>query len=410
MPIKVAHFSKPFDKFWLLNTDSSPLLRPHSPTLPQRRHVYKPNNQVKGNRPVDIGYDFSTVGLSCRQPRYGVSEPAWNPPLSMRLVPYAENKNSFTAKQVNDLLNNESLPLGSSLTVNTLDSNYSSPEYIAQTHDQSNLINIIRFPSNRNVWKQLTAEQVKQQRENNADNRGANKVYGAKYKLSQVADWNLMADEQSSFGVKLSNGKTCVVQLSIWEDMMIRSKRGHSMKDKPFRLVRIRLLDGQTGQALFKKSMWLGVWGDQRATITGEEIYWSYRNRYDIEHFFRFGKQRLLLDKSQTPEEENLQNWLEVVNLAYWLLFVGKEQAEHTCPKWQQYDKHYKNRIKHGLKVTPSQVQLQMMGIILSFDQSSFLPKVQIKGKGRQTGQTQAKRKRYPILELKKKKKRRRYR
>jgi hypothetical protein len=339
-----------------------------------------------------------------------MSEPAWNPPLNMRLLPYGVNKNSFTAQQVNDLLDNSGLPFGGSLTVNTLDSNYSSPEYIAATHGQSNLVNIIRFPSNRNVWQQLEEEQVKQVRQDNRDQRGANRVYGAKYHLSKVADWDLAPGEQSSFGVKLSNGKTGIVELSIWEDMLIRSQRGHNMKDKPLRLVRIRLLDAQTQEPVFKKSMWLGVWGHQRAKLSAEEIYWSYRNRYDIEHFFRFGKQRLLLDKSQTPDEDHLQNWLEVVNLAYWLLFVGKEEARHACRKWQQYDPYFKNRVQQDLKVTPSQVQMQLIGIILGFDQRPFLPKVQIKGKGRSVGQTQVKRKRYAILELKKKKKRRRYR
>ena len=62
--------------------------------------------------------------------------------------------------------------------------------------------------------------------------------------------------------------------------------------------------------------------------LSAEQIYWSYRNRYDIEHFFRFGKQRLLLDKYQTPDEEHLQNWMEVVNLAYWLLYIRKEEAK----------------------------------------------------------------------------------
>ena len=100
------------------------MYRPHSPSLPQRRHVYKANNQVKGNRPVEIGYELSTVGLSSRRPLYGISEPAWNPPLSMRLVPYGVNKNSFTATQVNDLLENKDLPFYNSLTVNALDSSY----------------------------------------------------------------------------------------------------------------------------------------------------------------------------------------------------------------------------------------------------------------------------------------------
>jgi len=158
LPIKVEYFEKPFDKFWLLNTDISSIFRPHSPSLPQRRHVYKPNNRVRGNSPVDIGYELSCIGLSCRRPQYGISEPAWNPPLSMRLVPYGENKNSFTAGQVNDLVNNKDLPFHKSLTVNTLDSSYCSPEYVVDTYEQSNLVNIIRMPSNRNVWKQLNSE------------------------------------------------------------------------------------------------------------------------------------------------------------------------------------------------------------------------------------------------------------
>ncbi|MFT5165482.1 MAG: hypothetical protein ACI8P3_000709 [Saprospiraceae bacterium] len=139
--------------------------------------------------------------------------------------------------------------------------------------------------------------------------------------------------------------------------------------------------------------------------LSAEQIYWSYRNRYDIEHFFRFGKQRLLLDKYQTPDEEHLQNWMKVVNLSYWLLYVGKQEARHDCQKWQHYDKSYKNRVTHDMKVTPSQVQQQMTRIILGFEQNPFLPKAQIKGKGRQLGGTQPKREKCPVLTKKKKRK-----
>lgn len=151
--------------------------------------------------------------------------------------------------------------------------------------------------------------------------------------------------------------------------------------------------------------MWLCVWGARRLELSAEEIYWAYRNRYDMEHFFRFGKQKLLLDKYQTPDEDHFQNWMEVVNLAYWLLFVGKQEAQHTCRKWQQYDKNYKNRVTNEMEVTPSQVQLQLSGIILGFEQEDFLPKPQINGKGRQVGQTQPKRKKFPVLRKKKKRK-----
>ena len=258
--------------------------------------------------------------------------------MSMRLVPFGVNKNSFTAGQVKDLLDNEGLPFHGELVVNALDSHYSSPEYIVPTHSHSRLVNIIRFPSNRNVWKQLTRVEVEAKRESNSDNRGADSVYGEKFKLSKVAGWG--KDNRESiltYGKVLANGKKVLVRVEIWEDMMIRSKRGHSMKDKPFRLVRVRLLDPENEEPIFKKSMWLGVWGKERKELDGEEISWVYCNRYDTEHFFRFGKQRLLLDKFQTSDEEHLQNWMEVVSLAYWLLFVGKDEVKHECRKWQQY-------------------------------------------------------------------------
>ncbi len=403
MSIKTDYFAKPFGKFYLLNTDSSPIFRPHSPTLPQRKYVHKPNNQIKGNKPVEVGYEFSCIGLSARRPLYGISEAPWNLPLSMRLIPYEENKNGFTARQVKDLLNNKGLPLNNSLVVNALDSKYASPEYIAETYDQQDLINIIRMASNRNVWKMLDEAEQDKRREKNASNRGAKAIYGEQNKLNKVEEWSLSPAKQTDFGIKLTNGRNCIVRIFVWEDMLIRSKRGKNMKDKPFSLIRIQLLDAESEQPIFKKSMWLGVWGKRAKELNEEEIYWSYRNRYDIEHFFRFGKQKLLLDKFQTPDEEHLQNWLEVVSLSYWSLWVGQSEASHGCPKWQKYDKNTKNRFEHKLKVSPSQVQMQMTRIILGFDQTPFLPKLQINGKGRQLGQTMPERQKYPVLKKGKK-------
>jgi hypothetical protein len=36
--------------------------------------------------------------------------------------------------------------------------------------------------------------------------------------------------------------------------------------------------------------MWLAVWGEQQMKLSLEQTYWAYRNRFDIEHYFRFGK------------------------------------------------------------------------------------------------------------------------
>jgi hypothetical protein len=122
-----------------------------------------------------------------------------------------------------------------------------------------------------------------------------------------------------------------------------------------------------------------------------------------MEHFFRFGKQKLLLNNFETPIEDNMANWLEIVSLAYWMLWVGKDESKYTCPKWQMYDKNRKNRIEHSLMPSPSEVQRQLRGIILSFEQTAFLPKPRKKGKGRKEGMKLPKKKRYPIIKKAKK-------
>ena len=56
------------------------------------------------------------------------------------------------------------------------------------------------------------------------------------------------------------------------------------------RLVRVCLLDAETREPIYKRPMWLSVWGEKRMDLSLEQIYWAYRKRFDIEHFFRFGK------------------------------------------------------------------------------------------------------------------------
>lgn len=181
---KSAYLPKQFDdELYLLNTDTTPIVRPHSTTLPDRGYVHAPNGRVKGNRPVDVSYEYSVIGLSCRRPSYGAVEAAWNLPLSSRRVPTDVVKGTFTAKQLVDLLNNKHAGLSEKLIVNALDRHYGTPEYVVGTHEAEQLVSIVRLKSNRNVWRQLSEEQVQDRRENNKDKRGANAVYGDQYKL-----------------------------------------------------------------------------------------------------------------------------------------------------------------------------------------------------------------------------------
>lgn len=403
--IKSPYFEKPFEDFYLLNTDTTPNIRRHAPTLIDRSYVHSPNNVVKSNRPVDIGYNYSVIGLSLRRPLYHAAEPPWNLPLSTRRIKTNEVRGTATAQQVNELLSIEDTPLHNNLVVNALDSNYATPEYIVDTYANDNLVNIIRFANNRSTWHELSKSEQEARRASNNDSRGADAIYGEKYNLREVEQWDDAPDERQCFGTKLSNGREVLVELEAWNKRLIRTKRKKNMKDKPMRLVRVRLLDPQTGEPIFKRPMWLSVWGKKRMKLSLEQIYWAYRNRFDIEHYFRFGKQRLLMQKFQPPDVEHLDNWMEIVALAYCLLYAAQKEAQPCVPKWQKYDKRFKNRIKYDLPVSPSEVQNQLESIILQFEQAPFRPNLKIKSKGRQQGEKQPKRERHKVVYKGKKRK-----
>ena len=60
-------------------------------------------------------------------------------------------------------------------------------------------MNTIRLTNNRAVWKALSIGEQEQRRANNSDQRGANAVYGEKYKLSEAEQWELPPDEEDTF-------------------------------------------------------------------------------------------------------------------------------------------------------------------------------------------------------------------
>ena len=108
------------------------------------------------------------------------------------------------------------------------------------------------------------------------------------------------------------------------------------MRQHPFTLVKIRWYN-QKGEALFQKPLWLIVMGDRRMELSLLDIYAAYLQRYDLEHFFRFGKQRLLLTAFQTPETKSEENWWQIVQLAYILLWLSRSVAVNLPNPWERY-------------------------------------------------------------------------
>jgi len=162
------------------------------------------------------------------------------------------------------------------------------------------------------------------------------------------------------------------------------------MHDKPFHLICVTIVDIATGQPVFAKKLWLTVWGQKRNELTMKEIYEAYRLRFDIEFFFRFGKQKLLLDKFQTPDNEHLDNWFHFVQLAYWLLYDNRDKGENIIRDWEKYlPKNNEQDIKEPENPpvkSPTQTQRVLPEIICPFAKNNLFPKTRKNSPGRQKG------------------------
>lgn len=139
--------------------------------------------------------------------------------------------------------------------------------------------------------------------------------YGVPFELKNEATWGT-PDDAAEVSWETRAGRKLTVKLQRWHDLLMPGKRDAPMHQRPFDLIRCQVQDAQ-GQPVFKKTLWLLVLGKRRREVSTVVAYEAYRQRYDMEHFFRFGKNRLLLDRLQTPDLAHEESWWELVCLAY---------------------------------------------------------------------------------------------
>jgi hypothetical protein len=144
---------------------------------------------------------------------------------------------------------------------------------------------------------------------------------------------------------------------------------------------------------LFQKPLWLIVMGDRRRQLSLLDIYEAYLQRYDLEHFFRFGKQELLLDKFQTPNEKHEEHWWRLVALAYLQLWAAKEMAFDLPRPWERYRSAALNQ-----QPTPAMVLRDMSRIIRQIGTPAPAPKRRGKSPGKRKGAKLTPRSRQPVM------------
>jgi hypothetical protein len=267
------------------------------------------------------------------------------------------------------------------LCVNVADAAYSTRHWIVNGKPIPNLVHIARLRNNRILYRQPFALLGKKQ-------RGRPASYGEPFRLSAPP----IADEEIQFEKITSSGERWIVHLSRWTNILTRGDKTHRMEKYPFDVVRAQVFD-ETGRKVFKKPLWLMVTGRRRCELTSGQIYESYAQRYDIEHCFRFGKQKVLLARSQTPDtrhEENL-TWVTMLSLA--MLYHTRRLAIEVKYPWER------RRVTPIVKTLPiTQVQRDYGRIIRGIGTPARIPKPRGKSVGRLNGAIVPHRTTWPII------------
>lgn len=358
--------------FHLLGVDVTPQPRPFARTLRDRGMVYQPT-VVIGNKPVTIGHQYSTVAL-LPQAEAGLSG-SWSVPLMTQRVATTDDKELTGAAQIDALLQDDKLPFRHWLCVEVGDSSYSKPEYLHANRHHPNLVTIVRVRSNRTFYRQSQGERPEPR-------PGHPTWFGAAFSLPNATTWH-PADETRTFTEVSRQGKRYTVQIQAWHHMLMRGKRKPAvlpMHRYPFTLVRIVRYDEQ-GQQVAEHPLWLVVVGQRRHELSLDDIYQAYGQRYDLEHFFRFGKQKLLLIGFQTPDTDREERWWQLVHIAYAQLWLARHVAQLLPRPWERYLPAMRTR-----SMSPSLVQRDFARIIRQLGTPAKPPQPRGNSPGRRQG------------------------
>lgn len=386
MRIVAEYCPKPVQRsYYLFGLDTTGQPRPFARTLADRAIHHHPN-PAPGNKPIMVGHNYSVLAqLPEKQDR---TSPPWIIPLLIRRVPTDKKATEVGATQVADLLHDETLPFGNNLSVLVADSSYSACEFVAQEVGHKNLITLVRVAGNRKFYRIPLQD-------DSPKGKGHPLWYGEAFDLKDPSTWG-EPDDTQTIPITLRNGRQCQVQIQAWYNLLMTGKRDIPMHDHPFTLIRIIVTDSN-GKEVFKRPLWLIVLGERRQEISLPDIYDSYRQRYDLEHFFRFGKTKLLMASYQTPDVEHEQNWWEIVGLAYVLLYMSAPLAQTLPRPWERYLPQCKQP-QVGKLSSPSMVQRNLLRIIRQIGTPSSLPKPRGKSSGRPKDYSLPKRERIPVI------------
>lgn len=313
----------------------------------------------------------------------------WQIPLNIKRIESKEKGNEIGMKQIIDCVKN--LGVSDDLNISVGDSLYGSTNCRQAVCEEENLVHIFRLNSKRNVFSPPSYDL-----KNTKTNAGRKREFGEKMILNDPKT-HFICDEISEFNYLNKKNKEYSVTIKCWKNKLVRGTKKFKSSEYPINLIQIEVF--HDSKKVYKRPLWLAVFGKRRHEISLNDACKNYFHRYDIEHLFRFTKNNLLLDKYQTPEAQNEEAWIKFCLLAYVQLYLSKNDVSATPQPWERYLSEYKKIAdKNGITSTPSQTQKGFEKILMEIGSPAASCKPRGIPDGRQKGEKQKKRKTHEII------------
>jgi len=348
--------------FALFAIDCTANPRIYATKVDDRSIVHAPNH-VPGQKPITVGHEYSVLVHLPNQVED--KELHWVVPLSVRRVESAQSGPQVGLLQLEEISNQTVFK--NHFCVSVADAAYSTRGWVIGVSKWPHVVSIARMRGNRKLYRMPHS--------GNKVKRGRPQIYGNELLLQDPSQPDL--EEITSMVTR--KGRKYQVLLQRWNDVIMQGSKEERTHEYPFDLLRVTVTDNK-GKPVYRRPLWVMIVGAKRREVSSKNAHIAYGRRYDIEHFFRFGKQKLGLVSSQTCETRHEESWQWTGLLAYNMLYHARKLTQSERYPWG------KKKIRVLTTESPSQVHRDYGRIILEIGTPAPIPKPRGKSPGRQEG------------------------
>ncbi len=336
----------------VLAGDHTAWSRPEAVTLKDRTIEHQPT-QIAGNKPIAIGHGFSTIAWIPQ------AQGSWALPFSHERITSFETPLSRAAFQLRQVCKH--LPVR---PIAVFDSEYGNASFVKQTAGIAADL-LLRLRPNMCLWEAPPPYSGK----------GRPKVHGDKFKLADKSTWR-----DPTATSEFEDPKWGIVQIQHWSGLHFRAAAL-----RPLQLLRITVTRKPPHKGS-PKPMWLVWLGEDMPGL--EQLWRYYLQRFAVDHWNRFAKQRLHWTIPHFSTTAVAERWSELMPLLSWQLWLGRQSIIDNPLPWQKSQPH----------PTPGRVAQGFAVLLAAIGTPASDPKPRGKSPGWPKGQSRPKRTRYPVV------------